>query len=213
TSTLSALKSLADKFPEHIYAAYGLHPCSVRSDYRDELNRIKEFAQHESMIAIGEIGIDLYWDATYQKEQWHALEIQFQWAVEHDLPVILHTREGFDVAWDIVKAFPRLRGVFHAFTGTAEQASWIIERGFYVGIGGIVTFKNAGLDRIVATLPMESILLETDSPYLSPVPHRGKRNEPAYLQWIAKKIAHIKSIDFEEVVHITTHNAKQLFKF
>lgn len=212
TSTLSALKSLTDKFPKNIYAAYGLHPCSVRSDYREELNRIKAFALHEPMIAIGEIGIDLYWDATYQKEQRHALEIQFQWAVELDLPVIIHTREGFDVAWDIVKAFPTLRGVFHAFTGTTEQAKWIIERGFYVGIGGIVTFKNAGLDQVVANIPMESILLETDSPYLTPAPHRGKRNEPTYLRWIAEKIAQIKKIDFDEVVQLTTFNARQLFK-
>lgn len=211
--TLSALKSLADKYPQHIYAAYGLHPCSVKSDYLAQLNTIKEFAKNLHTVGIGEIGIDLYWDTTHLKEQKHALELQFQWAVELDLPVIIHTRGGFDIAWEIAKNFRGLKGVFHAFTGTVDQALQVLEKGFYVGIGGIVTFKNSGLDCVVSELPIEGIILETDSPYLAPVPHRGKRNEPAYLWLTAKRIAQLKNMSVDEVIRITSFNAMQLFKF
>jgi len=212
-STLSALKSLCDQYPMHIYAAYGLHPCSVKSDYIEHLNTIKEFSRNLPMVGIGEIGIDLYWDTSYLKEQQHALEIQFQWAVESDKPVIIHTRQSFDIAWQIAGNFSGLKGVFHAFTGTADQALKVIERGFYVGIGGIVTFKNSGLDRVVANIPLEGIVLETDAPYLAPTPHRGKRNEPTYLTLIAEKIAQVKNTTIEEIIRITSLNAAKLFNF
>ncbi|MEJ5264234.1 MAG: TatD family hydrolase [Bacteroidales bacterium] len=212
SDTLLALHSLSEQFSGHILPAYGLHPCSVKSDYREQLSRIKEFARQCPMVAIGEIGIDMHWDTTYIKEQEHALEIQFQWAVALDLPVIIHTRKSFEITWEIVKNFPTLKGVFHAFTGTINQAMQVIERGFYVGIGGIVTFKNSGLDRVVSDIPIEGILLETDAPYLAPTPYRGKRNEPVYLRLIAEKIAQIKNLTFYEVEKVTTHNAKQLFK-
>ncbi|MCX7987182.1 MAG: TatD family hydrolase [Bacteroidales bacterium] len=211
-TTLNNLKELTTKFPKHIYAAYGLHPCSVKSDYRIKLELIRSFAAETSMVAVGEIGIDLYWDTNFLNEQKKALEIQFQWAIEKNLPVIVHTRNGFDVAYEIVQTFSGLTGVFHAFTGNREQAIKLIEKGFYLGIGGIITFKNSGLDRVVSELPLDYILLETDSPYLAPAPYRGKRNEPIYLRQIAEKIAMIKNIGIEEVEAITTENAKRLFK-
>ncbi len=210
-TTLIELKNLCDLYPQNILAAFGLHPCSVKSDFKEKICFIQNFAKSTSYIAIGEIGIDLYWDTSTYKEQIEALEIQCDWAVKSHLPVIIHTRNSFEQTWEVLKSFSQLRGVFHAFTGDVSQALQAIGRSFYIGIGGIVTFKNSQLSQTLQHIPLEYILLETDSPYLAPVPFRGKRNQPSYLTYIIEKIAQVKNISSEEVVEHTTLNAKRLF--
>ena len=196
---------------------FGLHPCSVKEDYEEQLSVIhKVLTDHrQEAIAIGEVGLDFYWDVTYKKEQETAFRIQAQWALEMDLPLVIHSRNSTDELIDIISGMnePRLKGVFHCFSGNLEQANKIVALGFYLGIGGVVTFKNSGLDKIIPDLPFDKLLLETDGPYLAPVPFRGKRNEPAYLRLVAEKIAEIKKISLDEVAAITSSNAKKLFQF
>jgi TatD DNase family protein len=211
-TTLNDVAALVNKYPESIYAAYGLHPSSVKSDYKEKINIIRDFSGNQKMLAIGEIGIDLYWDTTYLKEQQNALEYQFQWAIDLNLPVIIHMRNAFEQTYEIIRVANGIKGVLHAFTGTLEQAFQIIDENLYLGIGGIVTFKNGGLDKVIKEIPLQNIVLETDSPYLTPVPFRGKRNQPAYLKYIAQKIAEIKEIPVEEVANVTTNNALSLFQ-
>lgn len=210
----SSLKALHDTClinPFVCLPALGLHPCSVKEDYQNQLTIIKQYFSEYRSVAIGEIGIDLYWDKTFIEEQIKAFEEQLNWAIELNLPVIIHNRDAFDITYQSTKDKPKLKGVFHAFSGTNEQAQKILDLGFYLGIGGVVTFKNSGLDRVVENIPLERIVLETDSPYLTPAPHRGKRNDPSYLLLIASKIAEIKQIGIEEVAAKTTLNAKSLF--
>jgi len=213
SSTLQNLLSTCQIAPESIFPAIGLHPCSVKENYNTELDVIHNSLKNVKAYAIGEVGIDLYWDKTYFKEQIKALEIQINWALELNIPVILHCRESFDQVYEIVKKYKNLRGVFHAFTGNNIQAQKVIDIGFYVGIGGIVTFKNSRLDKVVSEVPLEKIILETDSPYLAPVPFRGKRNEPSYLKYIAEKLSDIYDISLEEVVKTTSTNSEKLFAF
>jgi TatD DNase family protein len=211
TSTLNALFNTCLINPSVCIPALGLHPCSVKSDYKNQLSEIKKYIIKNRPIAIGEIGIDLYWDKTTVEEQKHVFEEQLKWAIEFNLPVIIHNRDAFEYVFNIVKKYTQLIGVFHAFSGTFEQAKQVLETNFYFGIGGVVTFKNAGLGQVVENIPLERIVLETDSPYLTPAPHRGKRNEPSNLMLIASKIAEIKNLPVEQVAKITTQNAKNLF--
>ena len=193
----------------------GLHPCYVKKDYEEELSKIfKDYTNIINIIGIGEIGIDLYWDKTFFKEQQKAFDFQLNYACENDLPVIIHSRNSLKEVLDILKIYlPKgLRGVFHCFPGNLEEAKQIVDFGFYLGIGGILTYKNNNMLEVVENINLEYILTETDSPYLSPVPHRGKRNEPAFIIEIVKYISKIKNIDFEKVASITTKNAKTLFK-
>jgi TatD DNase family protein len=210
-STINALNETCQLNQSVCLPALGLHPCSIKDDYKSQLNIIEQHINRNKPIAIGEIGIDLYWDKTFIEEQKIALEDQLDWALKLNLPVIIHNREAFDIVYAIVSAKPNLRGVFHAFSGTNEQAQKILDLGFYFGIGGVITFKNSGLDSVAENIPLESIVLETDSPYLTPAPHRGKRNDPTYLIQIATKIAEIKKTSIEEVALVTTQNAKSLF--
>jgi TatD DNase family protein len=212
STTLDKLLNTCRFNPSCLLPALGLHPCSVKPDFKVELNKLKKSFDHNTFYAIGEIGIDLYWDKTYINEQVEALKEQISWALEFDLPVILHCRESFDMVFDIVKNYKGLKGVFHAFTGNAEQAKAIADIGFSIGIGGIVTYKNSGLDKAVSFLSLKNIVLETDSPYLPPVPHRGKRNEPSYIIHIAKKLADLCNLSIDEIAGVTTMNAKELFK-
>jgi TatD DNase family protein len=211
-TTLDKLLNTCSIDPSSLLPAIGLHPCSVKSDYKVELEKLKKTIHHNTYNSIGEIGIDLFWDKTYINEQVEALKEQISWALEFDLPVILHCRESFDKVFDIVKKYKELKGVFHAFTGNAYQAKAIADIGFYIGIGGIVTYKNSGLDKAVSLHSLKNIVLETDSPYLPPVPFRGKRNEPSYIIQIAKKLAELCNLTIDEIADVTTLNAKELFK-
>jgi TatD DNase family protein len=193
----------------------GLHPCSVKENYRDELALVERELRLGKYIAVGEIGIDLYWDKTFLKEQMDALAQQVTWAKELDLPIVIHARESFNEIFEVLDPLNSegLRGVFHCFTGTREQAAHILNYGdFYLGIGGVLTFKKGGLDKIIDSFPLDSLVLETDSPYLAPTPYRGKRNESAYTRIVAQKLADLLEMNVEEVAEITTSNAKRLFR-
>ncbi len=196
------------------YAMMGLHPCSVKKGFERELYVVEEWLMKRKFAAVGEIGTDRYWDTTYWDHQCEAFRVQSGWARNLDLPIVIHCRESLDQTVEMVETLHEgsLSGVFHCFTGTVEQAERIIKLGFYVGIGGVVTFKNGGLEAVLPSVSIDHIVLETDSPYLSPVPHRGKRNEPSYIPLIAQRVADIKGMSVEEVMKQTTLNAQKLFE-
>ena len=200
-------------YPDLCLPMMGLHPCSVKKDFQKELYRIEDWLNKRRFIGIGETGIDLYWDKSFLAQQQEALQIQTEWAIKFRLPLILHTRDSFSETYEIIarNQHENLTGIFHCFSGTAEEAKKAIDLNFYLGIGGVVTFKNGGLDKVLPEIPLEKIVLETDCPYLAPVPHRGKRNEPAYIKLIAEKVAQLKNIPLEELAAKTTENAQKLF--
>lgn len=195
------------------HAMIGLHPCYVKENYKTELKIMEQNLDAHSFCAVGEIGIDLYWDTTFVEEQKKAFGYQIAMSLEAGLPIVIHSRDSLDLTIQAVKDMQngKLSGIFHCFNGTSEQAQKIIDLGFYLGIGGVITYKNAGVDKIVADLPLSSMVLETDAPYLTPVPHRGKRNECAYIKIIAQKLAEIKMCPIEEIASATTFNAKNIF--
>jgi TatD DNase family protein len=201
------------RYPGICHPMMGLHPTSVREDYLDQLDELERLWSVNKFIAVGEIGIDLYWDRTFIKEQIYSLRRQIAFAIEKRLPVVIHSRESFREVFTILNEFEGtgLKGVLHAFTGNAEEAERAIRMGFMLGIGGIVTFKNSGLDKIVKSAGPENLVLETDSPYLAPVPYRGKRNESSYICIINKKLAEITGMKEEEVAAITYANSARLF--
>lgn len=209
----AAMLAVAESYPANCFPMMGLHPCSVKSDYKTELAFAEKMLAQRKYYAIGEMGIDLFWDKTFIQEQDRAFEIQCRWAVEMDLPVVIHSREATDHAISLIQKMnlPNLKGVFHCFTGTVEQAKEIISMGFFLGIGGVSTFKNSGLDKVLPEVSLNHILLETDAPYLAPVPFRGKRNEPAYLKLIAERVATIYNLPFEKIEEATSFNTKILF--
>jgi len=212
-STVEDMLLVADKYPDTCIPMMGLHPGSVKEDFEKELQKIEQYLDERQYAAIGEIGIDLYWDKTFKQQQTEALRVQITWAKERRLPIVLHCRDSFDKTYAEVKAGKNadLKGVFHCFTGTLEEAERVRELGFYIGIGGIVTFKNAGLDKVIPDLDMKTVVLETDSPYLAPVPHRGKRNESNYLFSIAAKVAELRGVEVESIGDTTTKNCERLF--
>lgn len=213
SSTTEAMFNLAEKYPEVCYPMMGLHPCSVKENYKDELAHIKEIKEYRKIYGVGELGIDLYWDKTFKEEQITAFQTQIEWAIEWKLPIIIHSREALPLTIEIVENMnhPDLTGVFHCFAGTLEQAERIQAVGFYMGIGGVSTFKNGGMDKTLPEMDLDGLILETDSPYLPPVPYRGKRNESAYIPIVAERIALLKDIALEEVMKKTTYNSQQLF--
>ncbi len=214
-SSIQGMLSLQQKFPLNCYAMMGLHPCSVDQNWEQELEEIKTLLQKERIVAIGEIGIDLYWDKTYVEQQKEAFTRQISWAKEMNLPIVIHARDSFSEIYSVLDQVndERLKGVFHCFTGSAEDVSKIQSYGgFKFGIGGVLTFKKSGLDEVVKNIPIEEILLETDAPYLAPTPHRGKRNESTYLPLIASKLSDIFEISEQEVARITSQNAMELFR-
>jgi len=213
-NTVLPMLKLASQFPEACYPMIGLHPTSVKNNYDKELIRIANWLPKETFYAIGEIGIDLYWDKTYKEEQMKAFREQIGLALNNQLPVVIHIRESFDEVFQILDEFKPdyPKGIFHSFTGNLDQAHRAIAMGFKLGIGGIVTFKNAGLDKIVKDINPEHIVLETDSPYLAPVPKRGKRNESSYMVFTTQKIAELHHISIEKIAEITTQNAIKIFK-
>lgn len=215
STSVAGMLGLANSFPGICLPMLGLHPCYVKENFREELKLIYSYLSDAGTgaVAIGEIGLDFYWDLTFREQQEIALKEQFQWASELNLPVAIHSRNSTDEVIAILKELKslNLKGVFHCFSGDMKQAETIIDLGFYLGIGGVVTFKNSGLDKIIAQLPLSNLLLETDGPYLAPAPFRGKRNEPSYLKLIAAKVSEIKGVSIEEISEITTANADRLF--
>lgn len=210
----NALLALAKKYPDNMFPMMGLHPCSVKADYQQELEHVEKMLSAHQVVAIGEIGIDLYWDKTFLKEQQAAFRYQIRLAKANNLPFVIHCRDAFDEIFEILdeENDENMRGIFHCFIGNLEQAQKIINYGgFKLGIGGVVTFKNAGLDKVVEQLDLAHLVLETDAPYLAPVPYRGKRNESTYLIEIATKIASLKQVSLEEVASITTKNSIEVF--
>ncbi|MCB2407877.1 TatD family hydrolase [Hymenobacter lucidus] len=201
------------RFPQQCFAMMGLHPCSVGKDFERELYLVEEWLGKRPFAAVGECGIDLYWDKTTLAQQQEALRVQVALAKKHNLPLVLHTRDAFQETADIIEAAQdgTLRGVFHCFSGTPEEAERVLRLGFKLGIGGVATFKNGGADKFLPTIALEHLLLETDCPYLAPVPHRGKRNEPSYLPLIARRVAELLGKSPEEIAEATTQNAKALF--
>lgn len=189
----------------------GLHPCSVKEDYLKEIEVVTDYFKQKSFIAIGEIGLDFYWDKTFALQQHEAFHQQIELALKHNLPIAIHSRNAINECIEVVAQYPNLQGVFHCFSGDIEQAKKIIAMNFLLGIGGVVTFKNAGLDKVIEQIGLSSVILETDSPYLAPVPYRGKRNEPSYTRLVAEKLASLLNISIEDVAYTTTQNAEKLF--
>jgi TatD DNase family protein len=213
STVVNSMITLETQYPGKCYAMMGLHPCSVKANYQEELDAVQAWLKIRPFVAIGEIGLDYYWDTTFIAEQEKAFRIQIEWALSYQLPIVIHTRNAMQETIDIVKEYvpDGLRGIFHCFSGNENHAQQIIETGFYLGIGGVVTYKNAGLAEILAKTDLANLVLETDAPYLTPVPFRGKRNESSYLKYILQKLAIIKNCSEEEVAKVTTQNAEKIF--
>lgn len=212
--TIDAMLACEEKYPDLCIPMMGLHPCDVKEDFQTQLYVMEEWLEKRPFAAVGEIGLDLYWDKTFFEQQKEALKIQIEWAKKKKLPVVIHCRESMDETIELIRQEQdgSLTGVFHCFTGTLQQAQEIIELGFLLGIGGVSTFKNGGLDQVIPQLELGDLVLETDSPYLAPVPYRGKRNSPVYLPIIAEKIGDYLAISKEEVAKKTKENALNLFR-
>jgi len=204
---------LEESYPEHVFLMMGLHPTHVKENYKEELKIVEDWLGQRPFCAIGEIGMDLYWDKSFVEQQKEAFRLQINWAKDLGRPIVIHAREATDLIIDIVREEQdgRLGGIFHCFGGSVEQAQSIIDLGFYLGIGGVLTFKKSGLDKTMEMLSLEHVVLETDAPYLAPTPFRGKRNESAYIHQIATRLASIKETSLEEVAKLTSDNAQKIF--
>ncbi|MFN8242977.1 MAG: TatD family hydrolase [Ferruginibacter sp.] len=207
------LLALEAAYPQQCFAMMGLHPCSVNAGYREELEAVKNWLAQRSFAAVGEIGLDFYWDKTYIREQYEAFETQIEWALGAGLPVVIHSREAMQECIDMIRKYSvrGLRGIFHCFGGSFQQARDIIDAGFYLGIGGVLTYKKSGLAEVLKDIPLQHLVLETDAPYLTPVPFRGKRNESSYLTYVAAELARVKNTSLEEVGAVTSNNAEKIF--
>jgi TatD DNase family protein len=212
-TSIDPMMEIEAKNPGRCFSMMGLHPCYVKKDFERELYLVEDWLTKRKFAAVGEMGTDLYWDKTFWEEQKEAFKIQVQWAKKFDLPLVIHCRESIDQTIELLQPFAdgKLTGIFHCFSGNPEQARKIIEMNFYLGLGGVVTFKNGGLDKVLPELDLNRIVLETDSPYLAPVPHRGKRNEPAYLSLVAKKICELKNITTDQLTEQTEKNVELIF--
>jgi TatD DNase family protein len=212
-STHSVMLQAEQDFGKKCIPMMGLHPCSVKEGYKAELRIITEYFEKRQFVAVGETGLDFYWDRTFTKEQYDSFQTQIELALQNNIPVVIHSRNSIDECIKVISENQKgdLKGVFHCFSGNIDQAKQIIDLGFYLGIGGVITFKNSGLDKVMADIDMKNIVLETDAPYLAPVPFRGKRNECSYLKYVVEKMTEIKNVSREEVENITTNNAKKLF--
>lgn len=215
SSAIESMLAVESAYPNHCIAMMGLHPCYVKDNYKEELTIVEYWLSKRKFAAIGEIGLDFYWDKTFSAQQYEAFHLQMQWGLDYDLPIVIHTRNAMGETIDLVKPFAKkgLRGIFHCFSGSKESALEITGMGFHLGLGGVLTYKNAGVAEAIKDIPMEWLVLETDAPYLSPVPYRGKRNEPAYMIEVAKKLGEIKGIPLHEIGEITSNNAEGIFKY
>jgi TatD DNase family protein len=212
-ASVDAMLGVEDRHPDTCFAMMGLHPCSVKKDFESELYKVEQWLSKRKFAAVGEMGTDLYWDKSFWEQQKEAFAIQVSWARKYQLPVVIHCRQSMDETIALLEPLlgKGLTGIFHCFSGNLEQAKKVIAMGFYLGLGGVATFKNGGLDKVIPEISLDNVVLETDSPYLAPVPHRGKRNEPAYIQLIANKIVEIKKIPLEELQEVTARNARKIF--
>jgi len=215
SESIDAMLALSKKYPGKCIPMMGLHPCHVKAGYLKELDIVKSWLAKEKFAAVGEIGLDFHWDKTFTDQQYAALRMQIELSLQYDLPIILHTRDAMQETIDVVKEFvPRgAKGIFHCFGGSYENALEIIGAGFYLGIGGVLTYKKSGLSEVLEKIDLQYLVLETDAPYLSPVPLRGKRNESSYLKYIIARLAAIKKTSVEEVARITSANAEKIFAF
>jgi TatD DNase family protein len=214
SSHFDSMHNLKNKYPDEIYLMSGLHPTDVKENYKDELDFVVNTLKTNNYVAIGEIGIDLYWEKSFLKQQQDAFKFQIRLAIKHDLPIVIHCREAFNEIFEVLdkENCDKLRGVFHCFTGTFEEAQRAIDLGFVLGIGGVVTFKNGGIDKFLHKIDLKNIVLETDSPYLAPVPFRGKRNESSYIIYVLEKLSEIYGISKEKIAEITSKNAEKVFR-
>lgn len=213
-TSIDKMLEVEHRWPSQCFPMMGLHPCSVKKDFERELYVVEDWLSKRKFSAVGEIGTDLYWDKSLWEQQQEALAIQVRWAKKYQLPIVLHCRESLDETIEIIEKLQdgSLKGIFHCFTGSVEQAKKIFKLGFLIGLGGVVTFKNSGLDKVLPEIDLQYTVLETDSPYLAPVPYRGKRNEPAYIPLISSRIAALTNHAIEEVQRVTSENALNLFK-
>tara|TARA_B100000768_G_C11203196_1_gene342674 strand:+ start:179 stop:949 length:771 start_codon:yes stop_codon:yes gene_type:complete len=211
TERMFALKA---QYPDRVHLMTGVHPTHIKNNYKEELAHVSSLLKSRSFCAVGEIGIDLHWDKTFEKEQKEAFDIQIQWAKDNNLPIVIHCRDAFDEVFEVLEGHKseELYGIFHCFTGTVEHAKQALSYNLKLGIGGVVTFKNGKIDKFLNEIPLNKIVLETDSPYLAPVPYRGKRNESSYIQQVFKKVAAVYDLPIEQVAEVTTKNAFEVFK-
>jgi TatD DNase family protein len=215
STTIDSMMEVELRYPDETFAMMGLHPCSVKKHFERELYVMEDWFNQRDFCAVGEIGTDLYWDKTFWPEQEEALRIQLRWAESRKIPAILHCRDSLDETISIIEQekTEHLTGIFHCFSGSVKQAEQIKELGFFLGIGGVSTFKNGGLDQVLPDLDLEQMVLETDSPYLTPAPFRGKRNEPSRVPLVATKLSELKKVAIDSVAEITTENANRLFGY
>ena len=213
STVLEGLLALERGFPGKCMAMIGLHPCSVKADYEEELKLVQDWLGRRPFVALGEIGLDFHRDRSFEKEQYDAFHRQIEWALHYKIPIVIHSRESMAQSIGVVREHQKgsLRGIFHCFSGDYAAARQIIDAGFYLGIGGVLTYKKAGLAETLKDIDLENLVLETDAPYLTPVPFRGKRNESAYLKYIAARLAEVKGVTVEEVARVTTENAQKIF--
>ncbi len=211
-TTIQPVLDVCQRFPNYLFPAIGLHPENVRADYKDQLENIHYSLTNNHYIAIGEIGLDYHFDTTYKTEQQDAFRTQLSWATERDLPVMIHSRDATEDCLNIIREFPGLRGVMHCYSGSNETAKQIIQLGLYLGIGGVITFKNCKLRDNLTDIPLERLVLETDAPYMAPVPFRGQRNESRWMRYVADVLAQVYQTNFEHIDAVTTANAKALFR-
>ncbi|MET0461589.1 MAG: TatD family hydrolase [Chitinophagaceae bacterium] len=213
SSTHEAMLELEQQDPDFCISMMGLHPCSVNADFEKELRIIEDYFAARKFIAVGEIGLDFHWDLTFKEQQFKAFHRQIELALQYGLPIAIHSRNANDESIQVVKEHQKgeLKGVFHCFSGTVDQAKQMIDLGFYLGIGGVLTFKNGGLDKIIEQIDLDYLVLETDAPYLAPIPFRGKRNESSYLTHVAQKLADLKQTSVQKIIDQTSRNAQNLF--
>lgn len=213
SSEIDNMLALESKFPGKCIAMMGLHPCYVKDNYQQELAIVENWLSKRKFAAIGEIGLDFYWDKTFVRQQFEAFRMQIELALQHNLPIVIHTREAMQESIDVVKEYKSkgIKGIFHCFGGSLQNAREIIDAGFYLGIGGVLTYKKSGLAEVLEKIDLEHLVLETDAPYLTPVPFRGKRNESSYLKYVVERLALVKDVSVEEIAKITTANAEKIF--
>jgi len=213
STVIADILAFEERYKDKCFAMMGLHPCSVKDNYKEELMIAETWLDKRPFSAIGETGLDFYWDKTFTAQQYTAFETQMQWALQRDMPIVIHTRNAMQETIEAVKPFAGkgLRGIFHCFSGTHKDALRITGMGFLLGIGGVLTYKNSGLAAAIENIDLQYMVLETDAPYLTPVPYRGKRNESSYLQYVVQKLAEVKKMDVEEVAEITSRNAEKIF--